>query len=91
MILHVLHQDTQFAVLSRDLSRVVPLQVVGGARKQVDGFPVWVIAWLECAVLDLEFVDDKLGMVSEGIPERACAGSMKHRGVNSSLPKLRKR
>ena len=30
-------------------------------------------------------------MVSGGIPERARAGSMKHRGVNSSLPKLRKR
>ena len=82
MILHVLHQDTQFAVLSRDLSRVVPLQVVGGARKQVDGFPVWVIAWLECAVLDLEFVEDESGILDR---QSLCGSSL-----SCGLRKLRR-
>jgi len=35
--------------------------------------------------------DTVTDMVSRESPERACAGSMKHRGVNSPLPKLRKR
>jgi hypothetical protein len=54
MILHILHQHAQLALLRRDLLGVVPLQVVGRAVPEVDSLPVGVVPGEEGVVLDLE-------------------------------------
>jgi hypothetical protein len=70
MILHIRHQYTQLPVLSSNLPRVIPLQIVRGAVPHVDGFQVRVVLGVECAVWDFEFVREYWFV---GLSVEACA------------------
>jgi hypothetical protein len=65
MINYTLHQNSQLPLLRRDLVRVIPLQIVRDAVRDVDRFSEEVVPCVENTVFDFEFVgeDELVGLV----------------------------
>lgn len=61
--------ELQRTVRCGDRGRVVPLEIVGLPVVQVDGGPVWVVAWVERPAVGVELVGEDEGVFGLAIGE----------------------
>ena len=68
MVLHVLHQYTQLAVLRCDLTWIIPFLVSCSAIPEIYSLPVGIIARIEHVSIHFKFVGEDLGFTVKASP-----------------------